>query len=530
MNKKDYLSQNKSARSQRLASNIILCFFAAFNILFFTPMDIFFSNASDIAFPIKPLMLFMGLVTFGAFAVMFLACHFTKGKANNIIRSIIFGASMAFYIQANFLAINMGVLNGSQYEPTLPKAALSCAIWLVILAAPFFILIKFPKIFDNVTSYIPAAIILIQALTLIISAYINISKYDNDTIVEIFESDTRWVCTATDLETYSKNKNLIIILADEYDSFCFDNAIKEVPDSVSEFDGFTYYTNTVGKFDLTPTSISYITTAELSPSYKNLTFYDIISENFNAKFYYDAVNPTASAISKYSNNLISKKVSHEDIFGYADGIYKISFFRCMPEVAKPLFQSSGNIANDLDSKLMDKVKINGETQFRCDNLDFYNLMPRELKTIDENVFKYIYISGLHDPRNITADLKRDTQNHISADEEAVAVNKVVNEYLKILKMNGVYDNSEIIFMADHGHHYAKKYPLLMYKPANQTEKGIKVSNAPISYDDLYPTLIKLAGGEPEARTIFDIGENEERVRHFESTNENITGNIKQNPQ
>lgn len=526
MNEKDDLLQKKSARSQRLASNIILCFFAAFNILFFTPMDIFFSNAPDIAFPLRPLMVFMGLVTFVAFAVMFLVCHFTKGKANNIIRSIIFGTSMAFYIQANFLAINMGVLNGSQYEMSIPKAALSCIIWIIILAVPFFILIKFPKLFDNVTSYIPAALILIQALTLIISAYINIYKYDNDTIVEIFESDTRWVCTATDLETYSKNKNLIIILADEYDSFCFDNAVKDAPDSVSEFDGFTYYTNTIGKFNLTPPAVSYITTAELQPSYTNLKFYDTISENFNVKFYYDAINPPAHVISRYSNNLLSKKVSFDDIFGYADGVYKISFFRCMPEVAKPLFQSSGNIANDLDSKLMDKVKINGETQFRSDNLDFYNLMPRELKFTDENVFKYIYLFGLHDPRNVTGDLERETQINISVDEEAVAVNRVVNEYLKILKENGAYDNSEIIFLADHGHHDGKKYPLLMYKPANQTEKGIKVSNAPISHDDLYPTLIKLAGGEPEARTIFDIGENEERVRHFDGISQDITGNIK----
>lgn len=520
----------KSERSQKVASYIILCFFAAFNVCFFMPMDIFFANAADIAFPIRPLMLFMGLVTLGVFAVLFLACLFTKGKACEITRSIIFGVSMAFYIQGNFLAINMGELNGSQYEPTFPKAALSLVIWLVILAAPFFILIKFPKIFDNVTSYIPAAIVLIQALTLMISAHMNILNYSYNTTVEIFERDTRWACKATDLDTYSKNKNLIIILADEYDSFCFDNAVKEAPDSVSEFDGFTYYTNTVGKFRLTHTSISYITTAELEDSYTNLTLFDMISENFNAKYYYDTVNPPASVISRYSDNIITKKVTLEDSFGYANGVYKISFFRCMPEVLKPLFQSSGNIANDIDSKLMKKIDISGEHQYRSDNLDFYNLMPRELKSTDDNVFKFIYLFGLHDPRNVTADLERTEQSDITAEEEAVAVNRVVNEYLKILKENGVYDNSEIIFMADHGHYYEKKYPLLMYKPANQTETGIKISNAPISYDDLYPTLIKLAGGEPETRTIFDIAEDEQRVRHFEDTNVDVSGNIKENPQ
>ena len=494
-------------------------------------MDIFLANAEDIAFPIKPLMIFMGLVTAAVFAALLLVCVLTRGKANGIIRAIVFGVSAAFYIQGNFLAVNMGLINGSKYELPVWKAALNIVIWLVILAAPFFILIKFPSIFDNVLSYVSMAIIVIQIIALAVSAFVNLQKYVEGSGSEIFDGDTRWINTALDIDTYSKNKNLIVILADEYDSFCFDSAIKDDPDSVSEFDGFTYYANTVGKYGFTDLSLRYIFAADKT-AYRDHTFLKTVSENYKSNFYGDVVLISAAAVSKYSDNIILKKISLGDTRGYAGSIYKISFFRCMPEILKPFFQSDGDLGHELSSKTTDHLDLtNGVPEYSYDDLNFYNSMPRELKSTEDNVFKFFYILGLHNPRNVTRDLERAPGNSdVSIEDEAVAVNKIVNEYLKILKDNGMYDNSEIIFMADHGHYYDKKFPLLMYKPAHQTETGIKVSNAPISYDDIFPTFVMLAGGEPNGRTIFDIGEDEERVRYFGDTDIEVTGNIKHDPQ
>ena len=532
MKTKDNSSEAKKAGSQKAASNIVLCFFASFGVFFFIPMDLFLANAGDIAFPLKPLAIFMGIVTLAVFAVLFLVCMLTKGKANNILRAIVLGTSTAFYIQGNFLAVNMGLLNGSEYDLPIWKAALNIAIWLVIMAIPFFILVKFPNVFDSAVSYIPAAILLIQIFTLCISPFLNMSKYGTGNIVEIFYGDTRWINTTASLDTYSENKNLIIILADEYCSFAFDDAIADDPDAVSEFDGFTYYTNTVGKFGLTYPSLGYIFTADKDASYSDLTFLETVSKNYKANFYCDTVVPPAQVFSKYSDNIILKKITLGETRGYASSIYRISFFRCMPEILKPLFWSSGDIGQELISKTAKKLDLtNGVSEYSYNNIDFYVSMPSELKSTDENVFKFLYIHGLHDPRTATRDLERAPENErVSTTDEAVAVNKIVNKYLKILKNNGVYDNSEIIFMADHGHYRDKKYLLLMYKPAAQTESGIKISNAPISYDDIFPTLVMLAGGEPNARTIFDIGENEERVRYYGENNEEITGNIKQDPQ
>ena len=532
MRPQDRSPKTKNAKSNGVLSYIALCFFAAFGVCFFVPVDIYMSNAGDIMFPMQPLLLFMGLITLAVFAVLFLICRFTPpGRVNNIFRAIVFGVSTAFYIQGNFLAVNMGQLDGSRYDLSAWKAAINIVIWLLILAVPFFILIKFPKIFDNVMLYASAAIILIQLLALGFSAYINLTQNMFNRRV-IIEGNTRWACTTADLDVYSKNKNLIVIVTDMYDSFCFDSAVADEPDSVSEFDGFTYYANTVGKYEFTPQSFSYILTANGDKSYDDLTFFDTIAENFRAHYYCERNIPPSAMLSNYSDNILIKKISHDETRGYAGNIYKISFFRCMPEILKPFFQSSGDVRPELDPSVVnDVVLTNGFPEYNFHLRNFYDQIPRELQAVDEDVFKLIYTFGIHSPRTVTRDLEVVPESDaVTPEEAAIAVNKVLNEYLKILKDNGMYDNSEIIIMADHGIYFRDKFPLLMYKPAHQTETGIKISNAPISYDEMFPTLVMLAGGEPNGRTIFDIAEDEERERYFASTDEYITGNIKEDPQ
>lgn len=529
---KEKISKPKNEKAEKVAGYILLCFFAAFGPCFFVPMDIFLSNADEIAFPLKPLAAVMWIVTLSVFAVLFLVCVLTKGKANDIFRAAVFGISLGLYIQGNFLAVNMGTLDGSSYEVPVWKAAVNAVIWLLILATPFVILIKFPKIFNRVVSYIPAAIILIQILALGASAYLNACGYPENVLTEVFKGDTRWINTTANLNVYGKDKDLIVIVADMYDSFCFDSAVADEPESVSEFDGFTYYTNTVGRFSFTPKSFSYILTANGNEEYRDRTFFETAAENYRTNYYCDTVYPPASVLADYSDNIIRRKITLDESRGYANGIYKISLFRCVPEVFKPLFRSVGDIKKELElNSIRDIDLANDVTEYPYYLLEFYNTIPRELKTVDEDVFKLIYMNGIHSPRNVTRDLESVPESAgISPEESAVAVNKILNEYLRILKDNGIYDSCEIIIMADHGIYNGNKFPLLMYKPAHQTETGIKISNAPISYEDIFPTLVMLAGGEPNGRTIFDIGEGEKRARYFEQTNEYITDNIKEDPQ
>lgn len=515
-----------SEKGKRITANIMLCVFAAFNVCFFTPLDFYITNAAEIVFPLIPVIFSAAVVFAVTFAALFLICTLTRGKANDICRLLIFGFSLAFYIQANFLSLNLGELDGHSYSVPIWKAVLNIVIWLVILAAPFAVRKKSPELCGKIMYYVPAAIVAIQIFTLSYSSVMLYFRSDDDYQDSIIFSTGgfRDVITSKNLKTYSSNKNLIVIFTDEYDSFCYDNAVEAVPECVSEFDGFTYYRNTLGRYGFTAAAAPYIfMNRKQTETQNDEAFFKNIKENYDTNIYFLPNYPSADVLRNYADNYITRATTLEEVAAVDSSLYKIAFFRGMPEILKGLFFVYGdNICQTVDT--------NSETStYFPDDLNFYNNLPETLDITDKDQFKLIYLYGLHHPLNITQDLERVQNGGVTPDEQAIALNKILSSYFAVLKENGVYDNCEILLLADHGirDDTNGKYPLLMYKPAHQTETGIKVSDAPISHDDLFPTLIRLSGGEPEARTIFDIAEDEERVRHFEGTNEDIIGNIKQ---
>ena len=90
-------------------------------------------------------------------------------------------------------------------------------------------------------------------------------------------------------------------------------------------------------------------------------------------------------------------------------------------------------------------------------------------------------------------------------------------YLKKLKENGVYDNSVIIVMADHGYGLSygprnRQHPVLFVKGKNESH-DYTVSEAPISYDDLQEAFSRLLDGAM-GEEVFDYKEGDERKRRY----------------
>lgn len=520
------VKQPKKEKNDKIALSFLLGLFTAFNIGFFIPMDFYLANISSIMLPLKIVMYpFIG-VSIVIFAAVFLICLFTKGTAHRICCSLIFGISAAFYIEGNFLSLNLGKLDGSQYHAVWWKAIINILIWAAILILPFILHKKSEKAYVKVVSFLPAAILLIEIITISVS-FVNVTLDDEGGNIHnaVFSSGKQRICSNKDLSTYSDDKNVIIILTDEYDSFYFDKSLKSDPESLEEFDGFTYYKNTLGAYGYSDPSIAYITTGnklEAKDPYNNDKFFKNMQKNYKSNLYGVTDVFNQDIFEKYAENYITAKTDYKQKINAAKTFYRITFYKCMPDILKKYFWMYSDSFTTVFSD-SDDLKC-----YYPDNLSFYNNITSKLNKTDKKCFKFIYLYGLHDPRNITKDLERAKNWSVSQEEEAVAVNKIVGKYLKILKDNGVYDNTEILLLADHGvkSHDHGKYPLLMYKPAEEKSEGIKTSNAPISYDDLYPTLLKMSGETPEGRTIWDIPEDETRTREFYETGEKITKNIK----
>lgn len=96
---------------------------------------------------------------------------------------------------------------------------------------------------------------------------------------------------------------------------------------------------------------------------------------------------------------------------------------------------------------------------------------------------------------------------------------ILFNYIDQMKQLGVYDNSTIILMADHGapgeQVNSQFNPTFLIKPKGYSGK-FTISEAPISYEDLVPTILSLIGEDSSryGRTIFEIGEDEQRKREI----------------
>lgn len=513
-----------------VAESILIAIFAAVTMGFFIPLDFYLANINELLLPLKYVGAAIAVTSVLIFAGVFLLDRLTSGRSQSavqIINTLIFAIAFGFYIQGNFLSVGLGEMNGSKYSPGALRVIINILFWGVLLTGIVIFNRKKSDIYRKAVPYAATVITVIQIITASVS-YVQMYIYsiDGELLGNWINDKDTFVCSMSGLDTYSANENFIIILADEYDSFVFDSAAEQCPEALEEFDGFTYYRNTVGMYGNTIEAVAYIFTGsknDVPDPYSHDDFFDNLSKRYKVCLYAGPSHIFHKKIyENYAVNYFPSDFSVGDMMRTQAALLKATMFKCSPEILKGAFWFS----ND------DFSSIIGGTEdmrpYMPDDITFYNNIPQKANLTDENCFKLIYIHGLHSPRNVTAELQRAKHWSISAEEQAVAVNKIVNKYLEYLKKSGVYDNSTIIFMADHGlkNSAGGRYPLLMYKPANAEGKGITISDAPISHDDLYPTLIALSGGTPDGRTIFEIDENEQRERYFSTDINPIAENIK----
>lgn len=512
MKTKKETTTNKKNQEKTEISFLAALFFA-FNLFFFAPMDFYYSNAEQITIGMKYLLTALLIPTIIAFILLFLLFRLTREKQHTFFTSLFMGLGLAMYIQGNYLNSGMGTFDGHEYKASSLKICINLIVWAAVIIVPFLIAKFNKKFFPKFIKFLSFFIVTIEIVTIVI---LRIKLHIADTAFFFekanMQSNNAKIMSTQDQFLYSNDENLIVIIPDEYDSRCFDNSLKTDNDFIDSFDGFIYYENTLGMYNMTDLAVPYLLTGK-NPShsydYSDTSFFDAVSKNMKTDIYGESQLIPPEICEKYADNYINRTISASDFFNVGKIFYKVTLFKYLPEAFKKnFFVYSSDINNAFSS-----VQC-----YFFDNLAFYNHLQSDLEFTDEKCFKLFYMHGLHNPRNINADLERVENWSITADEQAVAVNKILLKYFDILKSNGVYENSTIVIMADHGLRESENgmYPLLMIKKAGSSGTPMEISSVPISHKDVFPTLMFLAGEPNGEETVYDIPEDIPRDRYFAS--------------
>ncbi len=491
----------------------------SFTFCFFAPMEIYLTQSSSFWFSLGNVFQYSLIVTVLTFFVMFGIGIILK-KYSHIYSVLIFIIAFALYIQGNFMQIEYGLLDGGgiNWSEFHLWGVVNSIVWILILSVILTLNKLKPKLVQNIIMFFSISIVLVQITTLITV----IAFSDSDEIVKKSES----MLIRDEMLTLSQNENIIIFILDAFDRAIYDEYIQEHP-SYKEtiFENFTYFEDTLGGARRTKIALPYILTGVpfqtnqtydeyLNSAYESSVLYDVlIKNNYKSGLYvntdYAVSDYMRNNLSDHIVNLQNSEIGVSSPLTFIEDIYTLVSFRYFPHFLKQYFEIYTGDFNDS----MGSSSFSG-TPYTVDDAKFYeNLISDKisLDTSDSNLFKVYHLLGPHGPYTLTEDAKR--ADETSQYEQISGNFKILEEFFSQMKELGIYDSSNIIIMADHGENVNyEANPILLVKESKDGHE-YSVSNAPVSYSNLHPTLMSMVDGQLRDNTFFsDL--DDQNIRYF----------------
>lgn len=514
-NKKQEISEDKMSFGKKavtigldLLPGLLIVCAITYMLCYYAPLEIYMNNKTEFWFDysvLQPQLLELCWTFLKIGFLIVIACYAIHRKLYNGALFAGISSLVILYIQGNYFASNLPAMDGTEiewtnYMPEMEQSAILCLSVIVGVAILFKVLKN--KKFTYVVDF---TCVLITAMLVI--SLMDINKKQNGTE----KKNDNYVISKNNEYDYSNDKNFIIFVVDAFDSTTFNNIVSENDEYKETFDGFTYYPDTVGAYPYTSRAIPFILSGSWyenqgeyqkfeakaigdSPILHMLEQNDYRLDVYEDEFLYD------TNLARYSNAIKTDTILSNQ-YKLRDEELNISLFKYMPYFLKENYEVNLESFDELK-----ETKDSDIEYFKMSNLDYYNdLLNSEITTTDQKVFKFIHIEGAHIPFN--------ADEYLNPIEGGTYVQKVkatlmiLNQYIQKLKESGVYDNSEIIIMGDHGYdpntsdEYAtiecRSNPLMMVKSENEHHE-LLWSDASVSYEylqDAYQNLLKGADGQ-----------------------------------
>lgn len=520
-----YISTLKENFSfKNIIMTFVIVFLPIFSFGIFAPTEIFFANYT--AFGVIFGEFGWTLLAYGALigAAITLLSLFLPHIIQKVLFTILWIISLGGYIQTMFLNTGLPQIGATAegYVPTTAALIKDGIVWVAVIIAAIFVILKYKENWKKPVFFVSLMLTLIQGIaygTLFLSAPEAAFAYPDSEISLSGEKQY----------TVSANENVIVFILDTFSNVFFEDALAEYPEISDIVSDFTYYNNTDSNYYGTFPSVPHILTGyDFDPS---IPVNDWLNQCWNndatAKFYKELHNagflfnvyvtePTLLSGSK-SLELVKGKIDNLTSENYNLSVdypllYKtlltMSCYRFMPDCLKPYFHVPNtqyiSIASQTDNII------------HYANPDFYSgLLENGLTTdADNNYFIIQHLNGTHEFIN-DENCARVPEGTVSYEATVRGIFTMLEEYINQLKSNGVYDNSTIIITADHGTIYNSQCVFLIKEP-NTIQDAMQTTNAPITLDELLPTVAELTLDKSDylGKSIYDFSENEQRERTF----------------
>lgn len=498
-----------------VALSLACCFLAAI----FGPLELFFNNLGEFKFgfgalfPVLLRLFFMG----------FLAClggltlsRLLYRRLYDVLLCAGLAGLLAAYLQGMFFAGDLPPLDGTAIRwggyrsQHITSLVLWGSIWVgVVLAARFLHRRGMYRLVEGVSLFL-------TAVMLVTGVSVGIMNHG-------FTSVPSTVMTVEGEFTMSEDQNLVVLVVDATDGQTFTEMLEsDHPEFGDMLADFTFYPNTVGAYPFTKYALPYLLHGQW---YENQDDYDQFTQQAMAQspllenlrqqgyrmgIYEEDAHFVAGDSIPGLENVRQFQFEIGNPRGLMKEELKLVWFKYAPWPLKGLFPVNMERFGHL-LRLPEGIE-----PFDWRNPKFYeSLGSVPVETVPEKCFRFIHIEGAHVPFRYDKDVNLIENGSYKQNMECTMT--VVSAYLQKLRDAGVYENTAIVLLADHGYADNRSRPLLSRCNPLLAVKGIgeqhpmEVSEAPVSYEDLQELYRRLLDGET-GEALFDAREGENRTR------------------
>lgn len=482
------------------------------------PIQLYLMNMSELWFSVEDIVWLCLLCGVILFVVLSGIGLLLPESIVNYYIAVLFGISIGLYIQGNFVPTDYGVLDGRaiNWDDYRLTGILNTTLWFFCIAVPIVMQKMKPKLTKQLIRVASCILMAMQVVTVGILLVTNHFGVKN---ITGYLSDQG-------INTVSSQENVIVFVLDTFDQVYFDEIRSTDPDFLSPLDGFTYFDNVTGMYPTTKGALPYILTGQIykneqpydnyiEEAYQKTDYYkDLISDGYDIGIYTSSVFLPSYA-GQYFMNYVNEKTQVSSYSGLAKTLYNFVCFRYFPHILKEKFWFYSGAFDEW--KGTDGTF--GASVFNEDNFTFYDKIKNDgLQVVDDmKCYRFIHLNGVHPPYNMDENAEEVTAGSATAIDAARGSLHIVYKYLDQLKEQGIYDNSTIVVMSDHGAGAASPTnPLLIVKPQKSTG-SLQVSSSPVCQGDLMGTItedIGLNNQTKYGRSVFEIQEGDLRERKY----------------
>ncbi len=505
---------------RRLALSAAAMLAMCVTFLFYGPLEMVAFSANSLVFSWQDVVLPLAAMAGGVFVAGALLLALLRGKVFNYAVSCLFALTLGGYLQGALLNGELGTLTGDVLPWTEMAGSMlgNLLIWLAILLCVFLLMYLHRQLWKKAVCFISVLLVFMQ---LVPAIGIFAGLYDTGS------GRQDGFLSQKGMHEFSQGENVFVFVLDRLDYDYIDKALQEDPQMLDGLDGFTSYENAVSLFARTRPALVHLLTGYAETAYRTdaKTFYRQAWANEDGNLIQQlqqqgySVELYAKVTDLFSH--IADVQGNVDNLGFGKGdlqtgtvlkkLMALSAYRYMPMVGKPYFSADTNYYN---------VGAYNYSAYEFDDTAYAQTLRDGTADRQKNSFKLYHFNGPHAPYTMNADgTHSETDTTVTAQTRGSFANLI--RVFDRMKELGIYQDATIIITGDHGNAVSDRKPIqkatrigLFYKAAGSAGTPLAVSAAPVSTDNIAPTILKAVGADYSlyGKALDEVGQDEALVR------------------